>query len=44
MDNKVKETEETALAAAKTMLSGMLAPLTAAEKKTLLLLLLKATE
>lgn len=43
MKNKVQE-EDTALAAAKEMLSGMLAPLSAAEKKALLVLLLKATE
>lgn len=44
MQDKVKETEEAALAAAKNMLSGMLAPLSAAEKKTLLALLLYATK
>lgn len=44
MENKVKETEDAALATAKEMLLGMLAPLSAAEKKALLVLLLKATE
>lgn len=44
MENKVKETEDATLAAAKKMLLGMLAPLDAAEKQALLVLLLKATE
>lgn len=44
MNTKEKEMEDAAFTAAKEMLAGMLAPLSAAEKKALLVLLLKATE
>ena len=44
MDIKIHPSEEAALAAAKSTLSAMLAPLDTEQKKTLLLLLLAATE
>ena len=44
MKKTTQKTEDAALQAAKDMLSDLLAPLGAAERKTLLALLLKATE